>query len=132
VARGRDVHDAGGKGAVADPGRRFPRRILRGRSPADLVDPAAQHQRTNWPGLRATFARAFLTKSRDEWCAQLDRLDICFAPVLSLEEAPLHPHNKARATFVELDGIVQPAPAPRFSATPGRVQTLRKASGFQT
>jgi alpha-methylacyl-CoA racemase len=52
----------------------------------------------------------------------MDGSDACFAPVLSLSEAPEHPHNKARATFVEVDGVVQPAPAPRFSRTPGRIQ----------
>ena len=63
----------------------------------------------------------YLTKSRDEWCELLQHSDICFAPVLRFAEAPEHPHNIARETFVEVDGIVQPAPAPRFSHTPGQI-----------
>jgi alpha-methylacyl-CoA racemase len=69
--------------------------------------------------LRETFA----SKSRDEWCEQLENTDVCFAPVLSLQEAPDHPHNVARGTFVDLNGVMTPAPAPRFSATPGRIQS---------
>lgn len=71
-----------------------------------------------WPGLKARLAAVFKTRTRDEWCALLEDTDICFAPVLSLAEAPRHPHNVARDTFVEVDGIVQPAPAPRFIGTP--------------
>ena len=71
-----------------------------------------------WPELKAQLAAIFKTRTRDEWCALLEDSDACFAPVLSLAEAPLHPHNVARETFVEVDGIVQPAPAPRFSGTP--------------
>ena len=67
--------------------------------------------------LRATFTAAFAGRTRDEWCALLEGSDACFAPVLSLAEAPTHPHNAARGAFVELDGVVQPAPAPRFSQT---------------
>ena len=58
----------------------------------------------------------FKTKTRDEWCEIMEGTDVCFAPVLSLGEAPQHPHNVHRQTFVELDGVVQPAPAPRFCA----------------
>ena len=61
-------------------------------------------------------------KTRDEWCALMEGSDVCFAPVLDLDEAPSHPHNVARNAFVSVDGVVQPAPAPRFSATPGAVQ----------
>jgi alpha-methylacyl-CoA racemase len=57
----------------------------------------------------------FKTRTRDEWCALLEGTDACFAPVLTTDEAPEHPHNKVRRTYVEIDGIVQPAPAPRFS-----------------
>ena len=60
----------------------------------------------------------FRSRTRDEWCALLEGTDACFAPVLSFDEAPAHPHNQARRAFVEVDGVVQPAPAPRFSATP--------------
>ena len=83
-------------------------------------DPAfdAQMDQSGWPALKDKLTALFLTKTRDEWCAIMDGSDICFAPVLSLSEAPKHPHNVARKTFVREGGIVQPAPAPRFSATP--------------
>jgi alpha-methylacyl-CoA racemase len=67
------------------------------------------------PGLRAELARRFREHPRDHWCILLDGSDACFAPILSMAEAPLHPHNAARRTFVTRDGVVQPAPAPRFS-----------------
>ena len=76
------------------------------------LDPAA------WPALKERLAGIFLTKTREEWCALLEGTDSCFAPVLSLAEAPEHPHNVARGAFVEVGGMVQPAPAPRYSATP--------------
>ena len=83
-------------------------------------DPAfdAQMDPSAWPALKDKLTAVFKAKTRDEWCAIMDGTDICFAPVLSLAEAPKHPHNAARGTFVEQDGMVQPAPAPRFSATP--------------
>ena len=83
-------------------------------------DPAfdAQMDQSGWPSLKDKLTALFKTKTRDEWCAIMDGTDICFAPVLSLTEAPKHPHNVARKTFVREGGIVQPAPAPRFSATP--------------
>jgi alpha-methylacyl-CoA racemase len=71
-----------------------------------------------WPRLKARLEAIFLTKTRDEWCAIMEDTDICFAPVLSLAEAPMHPHNVARGAFIKVDGVVQPAPAPRFAATP--------------
>jgi alpha-methylacyl-CoA racemase len=79
---------------------------------ARQMDPAA------WGPLKARLTALFLTKTRDEWCALLDGSDACFAPVLSLGDAPQHPHNVARRTFVDVDGMTMPAPAPRFSATP--------------
>ena len=88
------------------------------------LDPAAlpgQHERKRWPELRAVFAAAFKTRTRDEWCRAMEGSDACFAPVLSLVEAPQHAHNRARASFVEVDGVIQPAPAPRYSRTPGAV-----------
>lgn len=79
--------------------------------------------KANWPELKERFAALFAARTRDEWCSLLEGTDVCFAPVLDLEEAPRHPHNAARRTFVEVDGVTQPAPAPRFSrtapATPG-------------
>jgi alpha-methylacyl-CoA racemase len=71
-----------------------------------------------WPQLKARLREIFRGKTRDEWCAIMEDTDICFAPVLSLAEAPHHPHNLARDTFVEAAGIMQPAPAPRFLGTP--------------
>jgi alpha-methylacyl-CoA racemase len=79
--------------------------------------PADRHDRKGWPAIRAFFTRKFREKTRDEWCEIMAGCEVCFAPVLSMAEAPQHPHMKARGTFVELDGIVQPAPAPRFSRT---------------
>ena len=70
------------------------------------------------PALRATFTALFATRTRDQWCALLEGSDACFAPVLSLAEAPRHPHNKARDAFATIGGVIQPAPAPRFSETP--------------
>lgn len=76
----------------------------------------------NWPAHRDVVAARFRTRTRDEWCAAMEGTDICFAPVLDMSEAPRHAHMAARGTFVEVDGVVQPGPAPRFSATPGAVQ----------
>ena len=77
-----------------------------------------QHDRNEWPALKERFAAIFKAKTRDEWCELMEGTDVCFAPVLSLTEAPEHPHNVQRETFIEVAGVVQPAPAPRFSATP--------------
>jgi alpha-methylacyl-CoA racemase len=85
---------------------------------ADDPDFVQQLNPAIWPDLKDRMAALILTKTREEWCAIMDGTDICFAPVLSLREAPQHPHNVARGTFVEEGGMVQPAPAPRFSATP--------------
>lgn len=89
-----------------------------------ITDPQFQHQmsRDEWPQLRDKLAAVIRTKTRDEWCELMDGTDVCFAPVLSMEEAPRHAHNSARETFVEVAGVIQPAPAPRFSATPGKIQ----------
>ncbi|GAA4471109.1 CaiB/BaiF CoA transferase family protein [Phytohabitans houttuyneae] len=83
--------------------------------------PATQPDPAGWPALRARFAEVFRTRTRDEWCAVLEAAEACFAPVLSPWEAPEHPHNAARGTFVAHEGLVQPAPAPRFSRTPARI-----------
>jgi alpha-methylacyl-CoA racemase len=76
-----------------------------------------QNDRARWPEAKAIVARLFKTKTRDEWCKLLEGSDVCFAPVLSLAEAPQHPQNTARNTFVEIAGVIQPRPAPRFSRT---------------
>lgn len=78
----------------------------------------AQMDPSAWPELKAELTKIFLTKTLDEWCALMEGTDVCFAPVLSMSEAPDHPHNQARQTFVEVDGVIQPAPAPRYSRTP--------------
>jgi alpha-methylacyl-CoA racemase len=85
---------------------------------------ARQWDGDDWPALKARFAALFATRTRDAWCALLEGTDACFAPVLDMDEAPRHPHNAARATFVDVDGVTQPAPAPRFSRTPGRPGTV--------
>ena len=87
----------------------------------DAATLPAQHDKARWPELRARLSDAFKQKTRDEWCTLLDGHDVCFAPVLSLTEAPSHPHNRSRGAFMERDDVIQPAPAPRFSRTPGRV-----------
>jgi alpha-methylacyl-CoA racemase len=85
-------------------------------------DLPAQFDREQWPALKDKLAAIFRSKTRDEWCAIMENTDVCFAPVLSMSEAPHHPHNQARGTFTEVKGVVQPAPAPRFSRTPGAIQ----------
>ena len=94
-------------------------------------DPAfdAQMDREQWPALKARLAEVIATRTRDEWTALMGGTDVCFAPVLDLDEAPRHEHNAARQTFVEVEGVVQPAPAPRFSATPGAIQGPPPAIG---
>lgn len=78
----------------------------------------AQDDRARWDEARHILATRFATKTRDEWCKLLEGTDACFAPVLTLDEAPDHPHLKSRGTFITVDGVRQPAPAPRFSRTP--------------
>ncbi|MEO8937982.1 MAG: CaiB/BaiF CoA-transferase family protein [Burkholderiaceae bacterium] len=92
-----------------------------------LTDPTfdAQMDPATWPALKTKLAALFATRTRDRWCELLEGSDACFAPVLDWSEAPRHPHNVARGTFVTVDGVIQPAPAPRFSrsanATPAPV-----------
>jgi alpha-methylacyl-CoA racemase len=88
-----------------------------------------QWSQPRWPELKAKFAALFANRTRDEWCALLEGTDACFAPVLDMAEAPAHPHNRARATFVEVEGVTQPAPAPRFSRTPPNVPSGPAAPG---
>ncbi len=76
-----------------------------------------QMDRTQWKALKPRLAEVFKTRTRDEWCEIMEGTDVCFAPVLSMDEAPEHPHMKARSTFVEHSGMIQPAPAPRFDRT---------------
>ncbi|MFJ4292249.1 CaiB/BaiF CoA transferase family protein [Cupriavidus sp. NPDC089707] len=90
------------------------------------IDPASlgeQLDPANWEAGKARLAEVFRLRTRDEWCALLEGTDACFAPVLGYAEAPTHAHLKARETFVEIGGVVQPAPAPRFSRTPSGLPT---------
>lgn len=92
-------------------------------------DFAGQMDRGRWESLRQKLGHVIAQKSQAEWCEIMDATDVCFAPVLDLDEAPKHAHNVARQTFVDIDGVVQPAPAPRFSATPGAIQGPPPAVG---
>lgn len=85
----------------------------------EFVDPRLDDK---WPELKTRLEAIFRTRTRDEWCDVFEGTEVCFAPVLSLAEAPKHPHNTARGTFVEVDGVRQPAPLPHFSGTPGDIQ----------
>ena len=98
---------------------KFYRELLErlGLAEADLP---AQHDRAGWPALRAAFSARFATQTRDAWCKVFDNSDACFAPVLTFSEARAHPHASARQAFQQVGSIEQPAPAPRFSKTPGR------------
>ena len=88
----------------------------------ELRDMPAQHDRARWPEMRRRFAAAFRSKTRDEWCRVFEASDACFAPVLSWSEARRDPHHVSRKTFIDIGGVAQPAPAPRFSRTPGAVR----------
>jgi alpha-methylacyl-CoA racemase len=95
-------------------------------------DLPAQNDRSQWPALKDRLAGIFRTKTRDEWCALMEGTDVCFAPVLSIPEATEHPHNVARGTFVDVAGITQPGPAPRFSRTPGEIRRPPAHAGQHT
>ncbi len=99
-----------------------------------ITDPEFHNQmdRARWPMLKARLAEVFLTKTRDEWCAIMEGSDVCFAPVLSMAEAPSYGHNVDRQTFVDIEGVIQPAPAPRFSATPPSIQGRPPGIGEHT
>ncbi len=91
-----------------------------------------QRDRTGWDAAKQQLVALFKTKTRDEWCKILEGTDVCFAPVLDIKEALEHPHNKARNTFIEVEGIPQPAPAPRFSRTKPVVQRPPPRAGEHT
>lgn len=98
----------------------------------DDLEPAGQMDDTAWPGLKVRFAELFATRTRDGWVDFFAGHDVCFAPVLTMSEARVHPHNVARQTFIEIDGAPQPAPAPRFSRTPGGVRNPPVVPGADT
>jgi alpha-methylacyl-CoA racemase len=89
-------------------------------------------ERSSWPAMKRRLADIVRTRTRDEWCRLMEGTDVCFAPVLDVDEAPDHPHNAHRQTFVDLDGVVQPAPAPRFSRTPASVGLPPPLAGEHT
>ena len=98
----------------------------------DAGDFMAQFDKAKWPGHKQVIADRISEKTCAEWCQIMEGSDVCFAPVLDMNEAPRHPHNKARNSFVKLNGIVQTAPAPRFSETPGKIQGAPVAPGSDT
>lgn len=98
----------------------------------DPEEVGPQHERSGWPRMRELFARRFDTRTRDEWTTHFQGSDACVAPVMSLVEAPGHPHNSARGTFTEVDGVTQPAPAPRFSATVTEAGSVPPRTGYDT
>jgi alpha-methylacyl-CoA racemase len=107
--------------SVAPVERKFYDQLLdaMGLDPSKVPD---QLDRETWPELRRQLADIFRSKTRDEWCEVMEGREACFAPVLTIEEAVKHPHMRARRSFLDVDGVLQPAPAPRFSRTPSSVQ----------
>lgn len=103
--------------------------LLKGLGLADDPAFAAQMDKSAWPALSEKVAAAIVTKTREQWRLIFEGTDACVAPVLSMAEAPGHPHNVARGTFADVDGAAQPAPAPRFSRTPGAIQGPPAAVG---
>ena len=98
----------------------------------DPCDVPHSPDRADWPRAKARLATLLRTRTRDEWCAILEGTDACFAPVLGMDEAHRHPHNAARGTFVERDGIVQPNAAPRFGRTSGEIRCPPSVPGSGT
>ncbi len=92
----------------------------------------AQNDPRRWPELKERLTRIFKTRTRAEWCALLEGTDVCFAPVLDWNEAPEHPHSRARGMFIDIEGVTQPAPAPRFSRTPPQRPSPPCAPGADT
>jgi len=92
----------------------------------------AQMDATQWVALKAKLEALFRSKPRDHWCALMEMTDVCFAPVLSMAEAPLHPHNLARGAFAEIGGMTQPMPAPRYSGTPTAMPSPAPITGADT
>jgi alpha-methylacyl-CoA racemase len=106
--------------------------LLRGTGLTDDPEFANQNDKAQWPRLKERLAAVIRTRTRDEWAEIFDGTDACVAPILSLGEAPNHAHTAARKTFVERDGIVQPAPAPRFSRTQADIQRPPAHAGQHT
>lgn len=106
--------------AVAPIENRFYRNLLDALG-LDDIDPATQMDQSQWASVRQKLQAVFKTKTRNEWCDLLEGTDTCCTPILSMSEVALHPHNMARKTFVDIDGLRQPAPAPRFSRTKSKI-----------
>ena len=117
--------------SVAPVERKFYDQLLdaMGLDPAKVPD---QLDRETWPELRRRLADIFRSKTRDEWCEVMEGREACFAPVLTIEEAVKHPHMRARRSFLDVDGVLQPAPAPRFSRTPSSVRSGPPIPGSNT
>ncbi len=98
----------------------------------DKDDFSAQMDQSRWPEYKEKIATVFKSKTRDEWCDLMEGSDVCFAPVLSLSEVADHPHNKARDAFVEIDDVLQPAPAPRFSRSQTTIAHGSRIAGEDT
>ena len=91
-----------------------------------------QNDRDQWPLMKETLTAVFLQKTRDQWCELMEGTDVCFAPILSFVDAPQHPANVERNTYIEIEGLTQPAPAPRFSRTPSEVAHGAHGAGEDT
>ena len=98
----------------------------------EAADFGDQHDRAGWPAMKQAFRRVFGTRTRDEWVAAFEGTETCFAPVLSLAEAPQHPHLAERGTFVDVDGRTLPAPAPRLSRSGARTPRAGPRPGEHT
>ena len=121
----------GGYMAVGAIERKFYATLLEGLG-LELGDFPDQMDRNSWPAMKERFAAIFKTKTRAEWTEIFEDVDACTTPVLAPSEAPAHRHNEARETFVEVEGVLQPAPAPRFSVTPGEISKPPSTPGADT
>lgn len=143
LARGENVTDGGAPfydvyrtkddryvsiGAVE---HKFYRELLR-RIGVSVDELPPQDDRSNWEAIRARLTAVFRTRTRDEWCQVLEGTDACFAPVLDMDECVHHPHNVARKTHIQFEGVMNPAPAPRFSVTPSALRAAPPAPGQDT
>jgi alpha-methylacyl-CoA racemase len=106
--------------------------LLLEKTGVDKAQFAPQMDPAQWPALKAELTRVFKTRTQAQWCEIMEGTDVCFSPVLSIFEAPQHPHNKARGSFIEVDGVIQPAPAPRFSRTAAEVSHGARRPGEDT
>ena len=106
--------------------------ILLDKMELDKNEFSEQMNKEKWNEYKAKFTKVFLSKTRDEWCGIMEGTDICFAPVLSMDEAINHPHNKERNSFSTIDEVTQPSPAPLFSETPSKIKHLQNPIGRDT